>query len=104
MDFWCAPGSGLITVFKIIKICLNVIRLVVPIGLVVMTILDISKNVINPDEKDSMKKIGTRLAAAVIVFLIPTIVNIVMGLVDVALGNNAGSKYEYNLSDCWKNS
>ena len=89
---------------KIIKIVLNVIRLVVPIGLIVMTVLDISKNVINPDEKDSMKKIGTRLIAAVIVFLVPTIVNIIMGLVDVALGSGAGSNYEYTLSDCWKNS
>lgn len=104
MEFWCAPGSGLLTVFKIIKIALNVIRLVVPIGLIVMTVLDISKNVINPDEKDSMKKIGNRLIAAVIVFLVPTIVNIIMGLVDVALGSGAGSNYEYTLSDCWKNS
>ena len=78
MDFWCAPGSGLVTVFKIIKICLNVIRLVVPIGLIVMTVLDISKNVLNPDEKDSMKKIGKRVIAAVIVFLVPTIVTIIM--------------------------
>ena len=104
-DFeWCAPGSGLVTVFGIVKTCLNVIRLIVPIGLVVMTVLDVSKNVINPDEKDSMKKIGNRMIAAVVVFLIPTIVNIIMGLVDVALGSGAGSNYEYNLSDCWKNS
>ena len=103
-DFeWCAPGSGLVTLFKIIKIALNAIRLIVPIGLIVMTVLDISKNVINTDEKDSMKKIGNRLIAAVIVFLVPTIVNIIIGLVDVALGSGAGSNYEYNLSDCWKN-
>lgn len=105
MDEWCAPGSGgLLTMFKMVKLALNVIRIVVPIGLVVMTVLDISKNVINPDEKDSMKKVGTRFIAAVIVFLIPTIVNIIMGLVDVALGSGAGSNYEYTISDCWKNS
>lgn len=101
IDFeWCDDGSGLIQVFGIIKVCLNAIRLIVPIGLVVMTVLDISKNVINPDEKDSMKKIGNRLIAAVIVFLVPTIVNIIMGLVDVALG--AGTVDNNNsLVDCW---
>lgn len=104
MDFWCAPGSGLLIVFKIIKTALNVIRLVVPIGLIVMTVMDVSKNVINPDDKDSMKKIGNRVIAAVVVFLVPTIVNLIMKLVDVSLGKGAGSNYQYTLSDCWKNS
>lgn len=101
---WCAPGSGLLTVFKIIKTCLNIIRFVVPIGLIIMTVLDVSKNVINPDDKDSMKKIGTRIVAAIIVFLVPTFVNLVMRLVDVGLGNNAGTSNRYNITDCWRNS
>ena len=103
-DFeWCAPGSGLVTVFKIVKIVLNAIRLIVPIGLIVMTVLDISKNVINPDEKDSMKKIGNRLIAAVIVFLVPTMVNIIMRLVDVALGAGTVDNNNNSLVDCWTN-
>ena len=103
MDFWCASGSGLVKVFKMIKLCLNVLRIVVPIILVGMTVLDVSKNVINPEEKDSMKKIGNRVIAAVIVFLVPTFINIIMNLVDVALGDNTGSNHKYNISDCWKN-
>lgn len=99
-DFdWCAPDSGLIKVFRIIIICLNIIRVVVPIGLIFMCILDISKNIINPEEKDSMKKIGSRVIAAVIVFLIPTIVRIVLGIVDIALGEGASS--DNSLIDCW---
>ena len=91
-DFdWCAPDSGLIKVFKIVKICLNVIRFVVPIGLIFMSVLDISKNVINSEEKDSMKKIGTRVIAAILVFLIPTVVRIVLGIVDVALGEGSSN-------------
>ena len=97
---WCADGSGMITVFKIIKTCLNVVRIAVPIILIVMTVLDISKNVINPDEKDSMGKIGNRIIAAVIVFLVPTIVNLVVKIADVALGNNSASS-ENSLIDCW---
>lgn len=101
LDFagWCAPGSGLISVIKIIKTVLNVIRFAVPIGLIVMTIIDVSKNVINPDDKDSLKKIGTRAIAAVVVFLIPTIVNLVMNIIDIGFSNSQG----YNVSDCWRN-
>ena len=101
---WCAPGSGLIQVFKIIKICLNAIRIIVPILLIVMTVVDVSKNVINPDEKDSLKKIGNRVLAAVIVFLVPTIVNILLKVIDVGLGNRTGTSNKYNLSECWKRS
>lgn len=101
MDFdWCpSDDKGLVPVFRIIKMCLNVIRIAVPIILIVMTVLDISKNVINIDDKVSMKKIGTRIISAIIVFLVPTIVNIVLGLVDVALGS--GTNNNTSLSDCW---
>ena len=97
---WCTAGNGgLKSVFGLIKLCLNIIRFVVPMGLIFMTVLDVSKNVINPEEKSSMKKIGNRVIAAIIVFLIPTIVNLVIGLVDIALpnrGNDGGS-----LKSCW---
>lgn len=96
---WCNE-SGVISVFKIIKAVLNVIRLAVPIGLIVWTMIELFKNVLNPDDKDSKKKIMNRAIAAVIVFLVPVIVNLVMNLVDIGLGS--GSGYDYNVSECWK--
>ena len=96
---WCSE-SGVITVFKLIKTGLNVIRLAVPIGLIVWTMIELFKNVLNPDDKDSKKKILNRAVAAIIVFLVPTIVNLVMNLVDVGLGSGKG--YDYNISECWK--
>ena len=59
---------------------LDIIRIVVPIGLIVMTTLDITKKVINPEDKEGQKKILIRAIAALIVFLLPTIIRIVLRL------------------------
>ena len=95
---WCAQ-DGVIKVFKMIKVILQVIRIIIPIILVVMTILDVTKQVINPNEKDGKTKIVNRLIAAIIIFLIPTVINLVMNVVDIGLGSGEG--YDYNISDCW---
>lgn len=96
---WCNE-SGVISVFKILKAILNLVRLAVPIGLIVWTIIELFKNVLDPDNKDSRKKIVNRVIAAVIVFLVPTIVNLIMNIVDIGLGS--GSGYDYNVSECWR--
>ena len=98
---WCNE-SGVISVFKLIKTLLNLVRFLVPIGLILWTMIELFKNVINPDDKDSRKKIVNRAIAAVVVFLIPSMVNLVMNIVDVAFG--AGTGYDYNVSECWRNS
>ena len=96
---WCNE-SGVISIFKMLKAGLNIVRFLVPIGLIVWTMIELFKNVLNPDDKDSKKKIMNRAIAAIIVFLIPTIVNLVMNLVDIGLGSGKG--YDYNVSECWK--
>jgi len=97
---WCQE-EGVLDIFSAIKTGLNLIRFAVPIGLIVWTMIDIFKNVINPDDNDSKKKIMNRAIAAIVVFLVPTIVNLVMNLVDVGLGE--GSSTDYNITDCWRN-
>ncbi len=96
---WCSQ-PGVLLVFKFVKDALNLIRLAVPIGLIIWIMIDFFRNVVNPDDKDSKKKISTRLIAAFIVFLIPTIVNLIMNIVDIGIGSGKG--YDYNVSDCWK--
>ena len=70
-------------IFKI----LDILRIVVPIGLIVMTTLDVMKKVINPEDKDGQKKIMIRAIAALIVFLIPTFIRIVFKIMDVDIDN-----------------
>lgn len=62
---------------------LELVRIAVPVGLIVMTSLDIAKKVINPEEKEGQKKIMIRFLAAVLVFLTPTIINIVLNIANI---------------------
>ena len=96
---WCAQ-DGVQKVFSLINTIINVIRWVVPIGLIVMLSVDIFKKVINPDDKEGQKKIITRIAAAIIIFLIPLIIRIVLGLVDIGSGRTIGSTN--SASACWR--
>lgn len=96
---WCAE-SGVKAVFGMIKNIVNIIRIIVPIALVVLTTMDIIKKVINPDDKEGQKKIMHRIVAAVIVFLIPWMINFVLRLIDIGAGNNSASST--SASACWR--
>ena len=70
-------------IMNIAKLVLNVIRILVPIALIVLGSIDIGKAVIAGDEKkikEAQKPFVRRVIAAVIVFLIPWIVDLVMTL------------------------
>ncbi len=96
---WCAD-KDIIKIFKIAKMFLNAVHIIVPIGLIVMLIVDVFKKVINPDDKDGQKKILNRIIAAVIVFFVPVLVSFVMKLVDIGAGNDTNSSVENN--SCWR--
>ena len=96
---WC---ESLQPVLHLIKEILNIVRIVVPIALIAMTTIDITKNVINPDDKDGQKKIMTRAIAALVVFLVPTIIRLSFVLID--WGRGTSGTYDDNesaLSSCW---
>ena len=74
---------GVIKAIQLVYKIIEVIRIIVPIGLIVMIIFDITKKVINPTEKEGQKKIMIRLLAAIIVFFIPTFINIVFNIAGI---------------------
>ena len=96
---WCRDGSGIIKAMSFIKAILNIIRILVPIGLVGFTTFEVVKKVINPDDKDFMKHITGRIIAAVIVFFVPLIVSLTLKVIDIAAGNNTASSK--SLGRCW---
>jgi hypothetical protein len=96
---WCRDGSGIIKAMSFIKAILNVIRILVPIGLVGFTVFEVVKKVINPDDRDFMKKIGNRIIAAVVVFFVPLIVSLVLKIIDIGTGNTSASSN--SLGRCW---
>jgi hypothetical protein len=105
IDFagWCSGEHSIQPVLHMVKILIGVIRIVVPIGLIIMTTVDITKKVINPDDKDGQKKIMTRAIAALIVFLIPTFLNFFTWIVDRSTGVDMQDPGDASLSSCWKN-
>lgn len=101
---WCSGANSIQPVFHMVKVVLNVVRIVVPIGLIALTTMDIVKKVINPDDKDGQKKIMIRAIAALIVFLIPTFISLTLKLIDWGTGNKATQRSnEQTLSNCWRN-
>ena len=82
-------------IWGIIGYIVLVLKIVIPIALIVLGMIDLGKAVISSDEKAINKSVGTlvkRFVAAVIVFFVPTIVSAVFNLVTSI--NLSASKYD----------
>ena len=85
------PGSEQIgfcvntaNVWQIVGIALLIFKIVIPILLIIWGMLDLGKAVIaskDDEVKKSVKSLAMRAVAAVVIFFIPTIVSLVMGLI-----------------------
>lgn len=85
-------GDGA-TIMNTVNKILTLIQIAVPILLVVFGSIDLAKAVMAGKEDEIKKSQNTfvkRLIAAVIVFFIPLVVNVVLGLVTIE-GNNGES-------------
>jgi len=88
----CCSDFALAKVLSVLNGILGVIHIVVPIILMIALSIKLFQMVMNPDEKKEKKKIFNMAIAAVIVFFLPTFVNIVLAM----LPNN------YDFSACMK--
>ncbi len=82
--------AGVLTVVKRI---LLLIQIIAPILLIIAASVKLTHMVKNPDDKKKTKIIINSFIAALVIFLIPVIVNVLM----LALGENT------NISSCWNN-
>ena len=82
--------AGVLTVVKRI---LLLIQIIAPILLIIAASVKLTHMVKNPDDKKKTKIIINSFIAAMVIFLIPVIVNVLM----LALGENT------NISSCWNN-
>lgn len=83
IDFNWFKSQDVQNIISALLTILDIVRIVVPIGLIAMTTIDITKKVINPEDKDGQKKIMIRALSALIVFLSPIIVNLVLNFVGI---------------------
>lgn len=75
---------GIVEVIYLIKSVLNVIRIIVPIILIIICMIDVIKVVTGDMEKNKKwtRKFVQKILAASVVFLLPTIISIVMNVVE----------------------
>ena len=86
-------STQLSLIIPVVKNILTLIQIMVPILLIIMSVIEFVKLSINPEDKKGLRKILNKVIAAFIIFLIPMLINMVMGLV----GENT------QFSTCWNN-
>jgi len=100
MLFLANTCNDLKPVITFLKSILNIIQWAIPILLILMGTIDLGKAVLSSDDKEikgATSKLIKRAIAAVAVFFIPLLVNLIIGLV-------AGSSTDIentNFWDCW---
>ena len=75
-------STAIVKIMTIVNFVIKLIRIFVPIILIIMCMLDLVKAVFNGELSKQLKLIVLRLITAVLVFLIPIIVNLIIGVVD----------------------
>ena len=83
--------AALAGILSVVKRILLLIQIIAPILLIIMGIVDLTKLVKDPDDKKIPKSLKNKLNAAVILFMIPVIINAFMGML--------GEKTTF--SNCW---
>lgn len=90
-------GDNLIFIIQVLRIVIRVIQIAAPLALIIFGSLDFFKAIIAGDEKEMKMKrkpfIG-RLIAAVIILLLPMLVNLVM--------KNVASSANNKFKKCWE--
>lgn len=76
----CCSDYALASTLSIIYNIINLIHIIVPIILLVMVTINLTQLVANPEEKKLLKKLTTKVLAAILVFFIPTIMNVFLNM------------------------
>ncbi len=86
-----------VTLWQFVGMVLLVLKIVIPIILIILGMIDLGKAVISSEDKAVSKaatKLLWRIVAAIIIFFIPTIVSAIFGLVG---SFNEEVKEDYNI-------
>ncbi len=74
-----------VKVWRLVGLFLLVFKIVIPIILIVLGMLDLGKAVISSDDKaisKAAKSLGMRVIAAVCIFFVPDLISFIIGVVD----------------------
>jgi len=88
----------------IVKGILGIIQFAIPILLIIMGTIDLGKAVMSSDEKEikaSSTRLMKRAIAAIAVFLVSALVNLIMGMVSKETQSTEGANTA-NFLTCWR--
>lgn len=88
----CCTDYGLVGILNISRRILELIQFIVPIVLIVAGTIQFIQLSINPDLKDGFRKILNKLIAALFIFLLPTLVDVILGV----------ASSDFSLATCWE--
>ena len=88
----CCSDYGIAMYLYIMKNALTIIQLVIPIILLVMATIQLIKMMVSPNDKKLPKSLLNKFLAALIVFFIPLILNLVLSILPDS----------FELSACWE--
>lgn len=77
-----------VEIWRLVGLFLLVFKIVIPIILIVLGVIDLGKAVVSSDDKaisKSAKSLLVRIVAAVCIFFVPTIVSFVIRIVDTSV-------------------
>ncbi len=86
--------AGFLSVILFFKKIIDILQLLIPIGLIIICAIDLGKMVVNPEEKSVVPKITKRMIAAVSIFFVPAILNILL---------EAAGQIKFTATTCWAN-
>lgn len=82
-------------ILSLTQTAFNIICIAVPIILIVSLVITIARIITDPDQKHFIRKIISQIVSAIIIFLLPTIINLIM----VWLPDGGDS---LNITSCWQ--
>lgn len=95
---FCGDGTSTLFIFQTARLIIRVIQFVVPFALIIWGSLDFFKAVIAGDDKEmkaKRKPFVHRVVSALIILLLPSLVNVIMRNI---------AKNSYNrFAECWNN-
>lgn len=94
----CTKGSSILFVFQAARWIIRIIQIAVPFVLIIFGSLDFFKAIVAGDEKEMKQKrkpFVQRVIAALIIILLPTLVNLIM--------KNIAANTNNRFATCWSN-
>ena len=83
-------------IWQLVGMIVYILKIVIPLILIILGMLDLGKAVVSSDEKAINKAVGTlvkRFIAAVVIFFVPTIVNGIFTVIGI-IGGSSEDDYQ----------